>query len=426
MLQQTVIKNSWIPHEPTSKQAVGLTVRCPEILWGGSAGGGKTEWLLMGALQYVNERGYAALILRRTYADLALPDAIMDRAKQWLIPLGVHWNDRDKVFTFPSGATLSFGYLEHENDKYRYQGTALSFVGWDELTQFSESSYRYLFSRLRRAEGSDIPLRMRAASNPGGTGHEWVRQRFLVEKIPDRLFIPARLSDNPHLDREAYLASLAQLDPYTRQQLLEGDWFALPPGSKFRREWFPIVDAVPVGAKYVRRWDMAATEPKPGHDPDWTAGALVAEYHGVYYLCDMIRIRTTPQGNEALVKQTAEIDGRQVAVRMEQEPGSSGKSLIDHYARDVLKGWDFQGVRSTGSKDVRANPVSSAAEAGNFRLLRGGWLNDFLDEAVSFPGGAHDDQVDAVSGAVQDLTVPKLRGNRTAAGPPRSTIANLT
>ncbi|HEY8743980.1 MAG TPA: phage terminase large subunit, partial [Chloroflexota bacterium] len=79
-------------------------------------------------------------------------------------------------------------------------------------------------------------------------------------------------------------------------------------------------------------------------------------------------------------------------------------NTVDHYARRVLAGWTFRGVRSTGPKELRANPVSSAAEAGNVLLVRGAWIGAFLDEAEAFPGGAHDDQVDAVSGAVAMLT----------------------
>jgi hypothetical protein len=319
------------------------------VLFGGAAGGGKSDALLMAALQYVDWPGYAALILRRTFPDLSLPDAIMDRAKQWLAGKA-HWNERDKVFTFPSGATLSFGYLEHENDKYRYQGAALQFCAFDELTQFTESAYRYLFSRLRRLEGSDIPVRMRAATNPGGIGHEWVRQRFIVEESRERRFIASRLEDNPYLDQEEYRRSLSELDPYTRQQLLEGDWFALPPGSKFRREWFPVVDQAPADARRVRAYDLASTEPRPGADPDYTAGALVAFKDGRYWLEHMVHERSTPRGVEALIRQTAETDGKGVDIVIEQEPGSSGKALIDHYQRTVLPGWTVRGERSTGSQ----------------------------------------------------------------------------
>jgi hypothetical protein len=214
---------SYSPHKPTGKQREFLALNNLEALYGGAAGGGKSDALLMAALQYVHVPQYAALILRRTYADLALPGAIMDRAKDWLIGKAVKWHDTDKKFTFPSGATLSFGFLDTERDKYRYQGAELQFIGFDELTQFPEAWYRYLLSRLRRLKGSEVPLRARGATNPGGIGHEWVKRRF-IEGDGQRVFIPASLDDNPHLDADEYRNALAQLDASTRKQLLEGLW----------------------------------------------------------------------------------------------------------------------------------------------------------------------------------------------------------
>lgn len=210
--------------EPTPKQREFLSLDCLEALYGGAAGGGKSSALLMAALEYVHVPGYAALLLRRTYADLALPGAIMDRSHDWLQGSGAIWNDRDKRWTFPSGATLSFGYLDTQRDMYRYQGAELQFIGFDELTQFPEQPYRYLLSRLRRLAGSGVPLRARAASNPGGIGHDWVRRRFVESSDDDRRFVAANLGDNPHLDAAEYRRSLAQLDSVTRRQLEEGIW----------------------------------------------------------------------------------------------------------------------------------------------------------------------------------------------------------
>jgi len=177
----------------------------------------------MSALRYVHVPGYAALILRRTYADLSLPGAIMDRALDWLRGK-VDWSAQNKRFIFPSGATLTFGYLEHEKDKYRYQGSEYSFCAFDELTQFTETQYRYLLTRLRRLESSRVPLRMRCASNPGGVGHDWVKARFVDSVDPDRVFVPARLEDNPHLDQVSYRKALSLLDDTTRRQLEKGEW----------------------------------------------------------------------------------------------------------------------------------------------------------------------------------------------------------
>lgn len=403
----TVLENPWLRHQPTERQARFLYLTCREALYGGAAGGGKSEALLMAALQFADVPGYAAILFRRTYADLSLPAALMDRAREWLSGTAAVWSEREKTWGFPSGATLTFGYLDTGADRYRYQSAEFQFIGFDELTQFPEEDYRYLFSRLRRLRSSQVPLRVRAASNPGGIGHDWVKQRFLVEGPPaGRMFVPARLTDNPHLDRAQYVASLAELDPITRAQLLAGDWSVRQGGSLFRREWFRVVERAPAGLTRLRFWDLAATEARPGTDPDWTCGALLGKSpEGVYYVLDVRRDRTTPRGVERLVLQTAEQDGRDTAVGMEREPGSAGVALAQRYAA-LLAGWTFCCERATGSKTTRAAPFASQAEAGNVCMLRGAWNGAFLDEAEAFPQSAHDDQVDAAAGAFALLARP--------------------
>jgi predicted phage terminase large subunit-like protein len=404
----TILRNPYIPHKPTLKQAKFLLFNGEEGLYGGAAGGGKSDCLLMAALQYVTESGYNAILFRRTYSDLSLPGALMDRAKTWLLGRsGVTWNGTEHTFTFPSKAKLVFGYLDTEIDKFRYQGPEFQFIGFDELTQFTETQYRYLFSRLRRLKDSPIPLRMRAASNPGGVGHDWVKQRFLTEgKMYGRIFVPALLEDNPYLDQKEYKKSLSNLDPITKRQYLTGDWTARHGGSLFVREKAQIIPMLPAGLKFVRYWDKAATKPKPSNkDPDYTAGVKMAEQNGIFYVADVRRSRETPAEVQALIRQTAQLDSVSTAIYLEQEPGSSGVDTIDHYSRNVLKGYNFRGVKTSGSKTERANPMSAAWDAGNFRLLQAPWNSMFLDELEAFPLGGHDDQVDAASGAYSKLTV---------------------
>lgn len=174
------------------------------------------------------------------------PDALIPRSKEWWSGTSAIWHSTEKRWTFPSGATLTFGYLERDDDVYQYQGAAYHFIGIDELTQHTEFRYRYLFSRQRRLKGVDVPIRMRAATNPGGRGHEWVKKRFITERQPGRIFVPALLKDNPSLDADDYIASLAELDPITRAQLLSGDWDAYH-GGRFDQAWFK------------RRWKMLAS-----------------------------------------------------------------------------------------------------------------------------------------------------------------------
>jgi len=395
---------SYIPHLPHPKQHVFLLMDQKEVFFGGAAGGGKSDALLMGALQYVDVPGYNALILRKSFAELSKPEALMDRAQEWLIGTDAHWSGDLKTWKFPSGATISFGYIDNNNDRFQFQSSAYQYIGWDELTEWPDDiSYRWLFSRLRRLEGCDVPLRVRAASNPGGLGHDWVRRRFVDN--PRRIFIPSRLSDNPSLDALSYIDSLGELDEVTIQQLLNGDWTARLAGTKFRREWFDgkyiDYDRLPVNLKRVRYWDLAATEPGFGKDPCYTVGLYLAEdtTTGYWYIVDVQRFRATPFGVEQRIRRTADMDGDTVYVKMEQEPGASGVNTIDNYARRVLRDRHFSGHKPSGDKEVRANPVSSKCEKGLVYIVRGGWNDAFLDELEAFPNGVYKDQVDAFSGA---------------------------
>lgn len=232
-IKTTIIDNPFIPvsHErPFENQVYFLTNNSEELLYGGMAGGGKSDALLMSALQYVTEEDYSALILRRTFKDLSQPNAIMDRARRWLsepVSRGiVHHDKTTKTWTFPSGATLTFGYLAHDNDLDQYQGSELQFVGFDELTQFTEKQYTYLHSRLRKLKSSNIPIRMRGATNPGGRGHDWVKKRFIIPDSPQP-FIQSAYTDNKYLDTEQYEKQLDKLDPLTKMQLKDGDWDAV-------------------------------------------------------------------------------------------------------------------------------------------------------------------------------------------------------
>jgi len=248
-------QTGFIPHEPTERQRLFLGLPNTEAFFGGAAGGGKSDALLMAALDHVHAPAYSALILRRTFQDLAKPGALLDRAHSWLSQTPARWNEQRKQWRFPNGAILAFGYLENDTDVYQYQSAEYQFIGFDELTQFTERQYTYLFSRLRRLASADVPLRMRSASNPGGIGAEWVQARFVPDDwTPDqarelrviekagRAFVPARLSDNPHLDQESYAQSLANLDEVTRAQLLEGDWQVRRRGNIYQ-EWTDGADS---------------------------------------------------------------------------------------------------------------------------------------------------------------------------------------
>ena len=172
--------------------------------------------------------GYRAAILRRTYTQLSKGDALIPLSHEWLAETDARWSEQKKMWTFPSGATLEFGHVKDENAKYDYQGAAYHYVGFDELTQFTESIYTYIaFSRQRRRTDMaelGIPVRVRSAANPGGIGHGWVRSRFISDRDPAVVYIPAKVRDNPGLDADDYEARLRKLSPLLAQQLLDGNW----------------------------------------------------------------------------------------------------------------------------------------------------------------------------------------------------------
>ncbi len=413
----------YIPHRPTPNQSAFLLVPGLEALYGGAAGGGKSDALLMAALQYVDVARYAAVVVRENYQMLAQPGGLMQRAGEWLGPTDAAWSAADHQWRFPSGATLTFRHLQDDGAERNFQGAEYHFIGVDEVTDFSEDKYRFLFSRLRRGHDASIPLRMRSASNPYGPGLEWCRRRFILEgRKRGRVFIPARLEDNPYLDREAYEASLKELGPVVYRQLRYGDWTVRAEIGLFRSEWFAEramsrEDLPREKIRMCRFWDLAATEAGRASDPDYTAGVLLGRSEdGRWFVIDVRRARSSPLAVEQLIRSTAEEDRiwakeaklPEPSIRIEQEPGSSGASVVDYYLRTVLPSFDVRGVRATGSKETRVAPVAARAEAGHLWIARGSWNTEFLDEVVAFPSAAHDDQVDALAGAFEALAAHRF------------------
>lgn len=192
-------------------------------------------------------------------------------------------------------------------------------------------------------------------------------------------------------------------------------------GGLFERVWFTnhIVESAPRGAVRCRYWDLAATAAQRGSDPDWTVGVKMAAQNGQFWIEDVRRLRGTPLDVEALIAETAQLDGVDVKIVMEREGGSGGKITTDHYARHVLAGYNFHDDPVSQSKTARADPFSAAAEKGNVSLVRGAWNRDFLDEAELFPNGPHDDQIDAASGAHRQLSAPQGRPFSSASAGPR-------
>ena len=204
-----------------------------DVLYGGAAGGGKSYAMLVDPLRYCHRPAHRALILRRSMPELR---ELIDKSRE-LYPKafpGCKFREVEKIWNFPSGAKLEFGFLERDADVYRYQGQAYSWIGFDEITHLpTEFPWNYLASRLRTTDPEITPY-MRCTANPGGVGAHWVKKRYL-EGLPNesfigkdgltRKFIPARLEDNPYLASDGrYEQMLKALPDVQRKQLLEGNW----------------------------------------------------------------------------------------------------------------------------------------------------------------------------------------------------------
>jgi len=231
-LEETGSSIAFMPNE--GPQTDFLAADEKDVLYGGAAGGGKSFAMLIDPLRYCHVKEHRALILRRTMPELR---ELIDKARD-VYPKafkGARFKEVEKIWHFPSGAKIEFGFLEKDADVYRYQGQAYSWIGFDEITHLpTEFGWNYLASRLRTTNPK-IKTYLRCTANPGGVGAHWVRKRYLEPaeynksfKGSDgltRKFIPARLADNPYLAKDGeYERMLMSLPPIQRRQLLEGNW----------------------------------------------------------------------------------------------------------------------------------------------------------------------------------------------------------
>lgn len=393
----SLFPNRYCPQKPWPKQAHFLALTEMEALYGGAAGGAKSSALLMAALMYAEVPGYSAIIFRKTFTDLSLPGGLMDRAREWLSGTDARWDDKSHTWYFPSGASLSFGYMDSENAHFRYQGAEFQCICFDELTQFPENQYKYLMSRLRRTTDLDVPVRMRSASNPGGLGHAWVKQRFITEAAKNNtVFVPSKLRDNPAINYDEYASTLNHLPPVIKAQLLEGNWDVTDGGKVISRAWFTdFISEKPWTPVRVRAWDLAASADK--EEGCRTSGVLMSRTSdGKFNIEHVVKGHWRPGERDQIVKQTAEADGEAVTILIEEEPGSGGIAQNETLLVSLAK-WPVQSLRVTGDKVVRCGPFAAAAHSGHIRLVRGEWLSEYLDELDIFPDGQFMDQVDATT-----------------------------
>jgi predicted phage terminase large subunit-like protein len=461
----------WKPNPGPQTRALASPVF--ELGYGGGAGGGKTDWLLVVPLRWIALEQFRGIIFRRTFTELE--QQVIPRAWELYHPLGGNYNESKHRWIFydakgnPRGR-VQLAHLQHEKDILEYRGAPYQYGGFDELPTFTRFQYTYFISRMRSAHG--IPIRLRSSMNPEPG---WVRDRFApwvrtakeysgprvkdgavlyflnehgqeryvpqgTPKSFSRQFIASALEDNPHLHEKDpdYVHRLSLLDPVQYARLRENDWESeYAAGLMFQRGWFELVDAAPAHAQRARYWDRAATEvrfkgqaslqPQAINDPDWTAGPMCSRDRktGRFYVEDVVRFRGKPGDVEQTILKTAEADEQKYGrhgftILLEQEPGASGEAEVANYLK-LLARWHVVAIRATGDKIRRAGPASAQSQARNVSVLRGEWNGAFFSELEAFPKGKHDDQVDGFSGAYNWLSSVPLETSGSSRGERKAT-----
>jgi len=403
------------------------------------------------AARHIDNPDYGAVIFRREAVQITSEGGLLDTSFNLYnnvdgkIRLSPHYQWR-----FPSGSTITFSHLHNRDDVNNWQGSQIPLIGYDELTHFTEWQFWYMLSRNRSMCG--VQPYVRATCNPDADS--WVAElvawyidqdtgypipersgvlRYFV-RIDDKLFwgssrqelerdfpgfipksftfIPAKLDDNVALtERDPhYKANLLALNRVERERLLYGNWKVKPEaGSFFPSSNVTIIPAVPTDVKsWVRRWDLAATEPSETNpSPSATASVLMGKRNdGRIVIAHGISIRR----NASFVRETIRAIASQdkanysrVTIVIPQDPGQAGKDQSGSLTR-YLNGYRVKATRETGPKQTRAEPLSAQWQAGNVELVQGPWNREYLLEMSSFPGSEHDDYVDASSGAYLECT----------------------
>jgi predicted phage terminase large subunit-like protein len=431
-------------------------------IYGGAAGGGKSGGLLLAASAFVHVPGYDAIIFRRESTQLRGGGSLWEDSQEiYRLMGGTPVQTPELVWTFKLGkkraAKIEFRHLQHEKDRFDHQGKQYAFIGFDELTHFTATQFWYLVSRMRSTcgvrpmlratcnpdptsfvrkliawwideEGYPIPARsgaIRWFARLGDDELEWADTKEELEaKLPgceplSLTFILSRITDNkPLLDADpGYIARLKNLNAVDRARLLGdkdkgGNWDKREAaGELFKRHWFGLVETPPLSIiARVRAWDLAGTKPHPGNtDPDWTRGSKLAKSKdGRWFLEHIEGLRDSPGSVEDAVERTALLDGKGTTIAFWEDPGQAGKSQAAHLVKKFANlGYKVRIVRTSKSKTEWAKVWSPMVEHGLFSIVRGPWNDSFINEAESFPvkpGEGHDDQIDAVSLAVQVLT----------------------
>lgn len=410
--------------------------------------------MLLESLRHVTSNSeFSAVYFRRNAVQVKNPGGLWDESVKLFPHTGGKPTAHVMEWKWKGGGKVKFSHLEHEDSVLDWQGAAIPLIIFDELTHFTQNQFFYMMSRNRSLCG--VRPYMRASTNPMADSWvsrliEWWIDQDTGLPIPERsgvlryfirihdmivwgdseeelisanpgievrpksiTFIQSKLEDNQALMKAdpGYKANLMALCRVERERLLGGNWKIRPmSGMYFKRHEAIIVDVYPDDIiRTVRCWDLAATEEGEGApDPDWTAGVLMGlRKNGRYVILGVIRERKRSGDIRKLVKNTAISDGYGVIISLAQDPGQAGKDQISSYVTD-LAGYTVRTGRETGDKVTRAEPFSAQWQHGHVEVLRGYWNENYFSELESFPSKAHDDQVDASSGAFKALAQDNL------------------
>ena len=425
--------HKYCPHTPSEKQREFLDLDCKEALYGGAAAGVKSEALLMGALENIHVPGYAALILRKDVARLRFSGGLIDRAQQWFAGTDASWNGREERWTFPTSgapASISFGYMSSSEDKFRYGSSEYQYIAFDELTEFAEDDYLFMFSRLRKNWSmAEVPLQVRSATNPGGYGHRWVRRRFNTQNKSEanqtkRAFIPAKVQDNPAVNAAEYIDSLQHLPTVTRQRLMNGDWSIQEQGlihQDWLREFIERAGKLillnskrepyaEINTQDCRRFvtvDPAGTSEdrareQRGHPASYTVIQVWDMAPAPYQQCLLLRHQVRSRvGFDGLCHALKKVHKKYRPERMLIENEKLGQAAVDILGHQLPLS-----TIATGGKDkvARASPLINKLEQGHIFLpqTENHWKPDFETELLSWTGLPNEttDQIDAAAYAV--------------------------
>ena len=383
-------------------------ISCPigDIFFGGGRGGGKTDGMIADWLAHQAAYGQHA---RGVWFRRSLPE--IEAAQSRMLPLfsavGAVYNGQKSIWRFPSGATLRLRYLETDRDAARYQGGSYTWLGFDELpTWRSPAPVDMLRATLRSAEG--VPTRMVSTGNPGGAGHAWVKARYVTAAPPmtpfvgedgtSRVFIPSLLADNVALMTAdpGYVDKLkASGPPWLVRAWLDGDWDAALQGELIKAEWLQRRWLeMPRRREWGRVIVSVDTAIKVGKNNDFTAMLVAVEIGSLVYLVDVVHAKLEFPDLCARLRLLCEQWSPHTVLI---EDKGSGQSLIQQLESDGFR-WPIIATNPTADKVTRMFVETPALEAGRVLLpANAAWAERLVDECLTFPLGAHDDQVDALS-----------------------------